>query len=391
MRILIFIFVICAFFTNSLAWSAPLPKDVVNAYKSYQSSLNKGDKKAALKYGYAAWQAAEKSLGDNKTTGDLAYNYGNIVITSGMYGNSKKDLSEQRKIHKKKEKALIRSVELSPYYDDDIAVDIELERRVRLAEHSLLLYVRHKNGLVPGGKIKFLNDLEKALDKHGKRGTTFEADMETLHAQRFELRSEYERALQHADLAINLYKNRIDNLPSQHQYLVKFYRADILKSMEKSIPSLLQYQKLMLDLKDILPAKHPFINRAFLQWINLRTLLEQDGRLEEAKTAGLCECWPFNDYKNKIIPLKRIPPVMPRNAQRSGHVNLMFDVDEMGKPFNIKALESSDNIFIKPALDSAAKWEYSAVSKENRDKTYENIVSRVTFMLSDRNGSLIPE
>ncbi len=391
MRVFIFIFAICAFFTSSVAWSAPLPKNVVDAYKSYQSAFDNGDKKNALKYGYAAWQAAEKSLGDNKTTGDLAYNYGNIVIISSMYGNTKKDILAQQKIHKKKEKALIRSVELSPYYDDDIAVDVELERRVRLAEHGLLTYVRYKNELVPGGKSRFLNNLKKALDKHGKRGTTFEADMETLYAQRFKLRGEYERALQHADLAIILYKNRIDSLPSQHQYLVKFYRADILKSMEKPIPSLLQYQELMLNLKEKLPAEHPFINRAFLRWINLRTLLEQDGRLKEAEIAGLCECWPFSDYKNKIIPLKRIPPIMPRKALRSGHVNLMFDVDETGKPFNIKALESSAHIFIKPALDSVAKWEYSAVSKENRDKTYDNVVSRITFMLTDRNGSLIPE
>lgn len=51
-------------------------------FRAYQAALNNGDTKSALAHGYAAWQAAEAQLGDDRLTAILAYNYGQLAIYS---------------------------------------------------------------------------------------------------------------------------------------------------------------------------------------------------------------------------------------------------------------------------------------------------------------------
>ncbi len=54
----------------------------LSEYKAYTQATEDGDSEAAKRHGYAAWQVAEEMLGDNKLTGILAFNYGQLVIFS---------------------------------------------------------------------------------------------------------------------------------------------------------------------------------------------------------------------------------------------------------------------------------------------------------------------
>ena len=54
----------------------------LDEYNAYNAALDAGDQAAAARHGYAAWQAAEKELGDHELTAVLAYNYGQLLLYS---------------------------------------------------------------------------------------------------------------------------------------------------------------------------------------------------------------------------------------------------------------------------------------------------------------------
>jgi len=62
--------------------SAAEDKLYLEEYQAYNAAMASGDVEAALRHGYAAWQAAEAALGDDGLTAILAYNYGALAIYS---------------------------------------------------------------------------------------------------------------------------------------------------------------------------------------------------------------------------------------------------------------------------------------------------------------------
>lgn len=55
--------------------------DYRSEFAAYRQALKDGDYVKAAKHGEAAWRAAEKELGDTKTTAILAFNYAELVVT----------------------------------------------------------------------------------------------------------------------------------------------------------------------------------------------------------------------------------------------------------------------------------------------------------------------
>lgn len=360
--------------------AAQTPPEVMTLYKEYRKALEAGEKPKASKKAYEAWQAAEKSLGDNKTTGDLAYNFADVSPESK--GNT-------LKLHKQRVTAFKRSIELASFYGED-AVDMEVDRRLKLASHGIALSNVKKGQLVPEQNLAYFRGVKKAIDKYGKTGTTFEADYESLLANYYRLLGKHDTALVHANKAISIFENRTDTLSSAYFYYVNYFKADILAGMGDKIPAALQYQEVMQNLEGNLDPEHPFIKAAFQGWMLTRSELEEAGRLEEAEAAGLCECWPFENYKNKPLPLERVPPIMPRSAKRSGHVDVVFDIDEKGSPTNIESIYATESIFVSPSLKSVEKWKYSPLADGADPELRKGIAARVTFRLSDRAGKIIP-
>ena len=122
-----------------------------------------------------------------------------------------------------------------------------------------------------------------------------------------------------------------------------------------------------------------------------RSDIEDAGMLETAEKAGLCECWPYENYKHKAVPLKRVPPKMPSSARTSGHVYVKFNVNDKGKPENIRVVSSSKSMFEKSAIRSVEKWKFSKITLGVDPKNRKDIITKITYRLSDRAGNIIPE
>ncbi len=362
---------------------AQIPSEVLKPYKEYQTALENKENAKAYKSAKKAWETAEKLMGDSKTTGDLAANY--AILTPGGKINTYKEFQSRMKAHD-------RSIKLSKFYDAEQVANIELDRHIKRIETSMNLVRANKNGSNVTGKYTYFTDMEKALDKYDLRGSTFEGDLEVLRVRYYGANDKPKKGVEAAQRAEMIYKNRRDNFSTHYPIMLKLFKGNVLKDAGEPIQAVLEYQDVMQNLEGRLPADHVFISAAFKEWVKTRTDLVDAGRFKEAEAAGLCRCWPFEEYAEDVIPLERIPPAMPRNAKRSGHVNLVFDVDETGKPFNIRVLSSTEDIFEEPAIASVEKWQYSPVGHgETEAKIRKGVASKITFRLTNRQGKIIPE
>ena len=314
-------------FGSAVTALAKIPKEVMTPYKAYTAAQKDGNEKAIYDNALKAWEAAEEHLGDHKTTGDLANNF------AELYALGKNPL----KNYKTRLKARERSVELASFYPEVEIAAVELERHIKLVSLSLVLS-RQKQG--DGGKGQYFNDVERAIETHGMQGSTFEGDLETLRAKFYNMRKDYQRSVDHAQKALQIFETRTDDFTSVYPFIARRTKGDSLKAMDKPILAALEYQHVMQNLEGEIPSDHPFVETAFKSWLTTRSGLEEAGRLDEAEQAGLCECWPFEDYKNKVVPLKRTPPpkspAVFNKGKHSGHVFVLFDVDDSGSTYNIK-------------------------------------------------------
>ena len=360
---------------------AKTPPEVLKPYKEYRAALKAGDKDKAFKSSKKAWETAEELLGDHKTTGDLASNF--ALLTPQVKNYSIKDYRLRMKAHE-------RSIELAKFYGED-AEGIELERHIKRIETGLTLTRIRDGRKKEGGKTTYFKDMEKALDQYNRRGSVFEGDMEVLRVRYHQLAKSPEKGIEAAKRAESIYANPTDTVTTHYPILLKLFKGNVLKDAGNPIAAALEYQDVMQNLEGKLSADHEFVNTAFTEWVKTRSELEEEGRLEEAENKGLCQCWPFEEYKDDVVPLKRVPPDMPSSARRSGHVNVVFDVDETGKPFNVRVLSSSEKLFEGPATRSVKKWVYAPVGKGEDAKGRKDVASKITFKLTSPTGKIIPE
>ena len=190
---------------------------------------------------------------------------------------------------------------------------------------------------------------------------------------------------------MELYANKTDGYSSIYRYLARIYKGDVLRAQGDKVSAVLEYQTVMQSLKDSFSPDHPIVEKPFQKWLSTRYEVEEAGLMAEAEALGLCECWPFENYKSKPLPLVRVPPVMPRAADRSGSVIVRFDLNDKGKPSNIKKVSSSKALFDKPALKSVEKWVYSEMTPDQKIENRKNITTLIRFRLSNSKGELIPE
>ena len=375
---------------------AKLPDEILSPYKAYRTALDKDDNITAKKNALKAWKAAEEHLGDHKTTGDLAINYANINPT----GKEK----NRYKNYEKRAKAFRRSIELSSFYGKDAGL-IEVERRIALADLELTV-TRYRNsrfgtkasGSKKFGKLDVITKVKKAIETYDLEGSTFDGDLQVLFARYYQLNDNPKKAIAYGEKAINIYKNSTDGYFTKHAYFIHIFKGNShydlgnkTDSIDEKIKAALEFQVVMQNLEGGLSAEHPFVKTAFNSWMKTRSDIEDAGMLEKAEEAGLCECWPYKDYKDKAVPLKRIPPKMPSSARRSGHVFVKFDVNDAGKPENVVVISSSQSMFEKPAIKSVEKWEYSKLQPDVDPKNRKAISTKIVYRLTDRSGNLIPE
>lgn len=364
------------FFHGGSAYAKPLPEKVAAAYKAYLAAVEANDGGQQADAAYAAWRAAEKSLGDSKTTGDLAHNYAMVgLIAEGSKKNSQWD-------------AFDRAIALSSYYGDS-AVEVEVQRRLMMIDARLnhpALQIRNGT-IVPivNGQAE-LKELERVIERSGLENSTYAAEMSAMWAKYYWLKSDWSRSVEMTDKALEQFETAELRVSSVHAFTVRFYKARSLEALGDTVQALMTFQGIV-DLATQANLGEKAKGRAYPEMFDLQDELTQEGRISEATDLGYRlvsgDDFDFVDVR----PIVRIPPIMPPKAERSGWVSLRFDINDEGRAINIEALESSESYFEKSAVKSVENWVYATgISPDER----ENIETIITYRLTDSRGRIIP-
>ena len=347
---------------------AKTPPEVLTPYKEYRAALKAEDLKKASKYALEAWQQAETLIGDAKITGDLAQNYADIY-------KPKKD--------KNTVKAYERAIELSKFYKTG-ANELYLDRSVKLAAYHLQIRNRSK-------AAKILKTAKEFAVGAGLAESTYMAEIKTYQAQIEVIKGNHKKTEKLADEALALFQQRKDGLVSVQPIFATLYSGYGKEGQEEFVPAFMEYQKIMEGLDTALPRTHPLRMRALGRWMTMRNRINREGLMEEAEAAGLCACWPYDKKRNENVePIKRVPPVMPRNAWQSGFAIVEFNLDDAGGTKDAKILESwPQDIWDKSALKAVSNWEYAPRTAEETDDDRTELVVTIRYSLKDSNGDLI--
>lgn len=90
-------------------------------------------------------------------------------------------------------------------------------------------------------------------------------------------------------------------------------------------------------------------------------------------------------------PIVRIQPIMPPRAEKSGHCKVRFNVTAQGQPYEIMATYCTQSVFKRPTIRAVQKWTYKPKIQNSLTVARQGVETRITFILTDERGFLIPE
>ena len=348
---------------------AKTPKEVLEPYKAYVTALKADKKKEAAEFAYAAWQAAENTLGDHKLTGDLASNYADIRVGG--------------ETSKQQIKAAKRSLELASFYGPDTS-SIYMERGV-----SLLQY--HTANGDSGKMRRQADDLIKYAKSNGQERSVLYAEVLTLKASTLVGDRKGAEIVELTDEAIDVFSNPSDDYVSTYPLMTNLINGFGHEYEENILDAALSYQKVMDSVGHLEYAKYPIVGRALGRWSHMRSRLESAGELEVAKQKGVCDCWPYDIERNESVkPIKRIPPKFPRKALSqsvSGYSIVQFDLSDAGEVINSEIIISwPPDVYEKSSLKSLEGWKYSPRKPEETDRDRTKLITTIRYNIADEFG-----
>ena len=80
----------------------------------------------------------------------------------------------------------------------------------------------------------------------------------------------------------------------------------------------------------------------------------------------------------------RIPPIMPSEAERSGHCKVTFDVDAKGQPFNMRTTFCTNYIFEAPSLHAISWWHFEPRTERGQALIQENVETKMSRVSNTR-------
>tara|TARA_R110002020_G_scaffold464590_1_gene685390 strand:+ start:120 stop:632 length:513 start_codon:yes stop_codon:yes gene_type:complete len=95
-------------------------------------------------------------------------------------------------------------------------------------------------------------------------------------------------------------------------------------------------------------------------------------------------------YEKEAIATKRVPPVMPSNAETSGYCCMIFDVSKSGIPENIRASYCTDAVFTEASKEAVSNWSFSPAEKNGKPVKQWNADTMMSFHLTNRFGVMVP-
>jgi len=97
-----------------------------------------------------------------------------------------------------------------------------------------------------------------------------------------------------------------------------------------------------------------------------------------------------SDYaQSQDSDLVRIPPMLPHNAEESGFCCIRLDVSKKGKPKNVEAYSCTHEVYKKSAEKTVKRWRYHPLYVDGKRQSRKNILNKVTYHLTDEDGSLL--
>ncbi len=378
MRVLIFSILSLLLFLPHISARAKVPPDILEAYKAYQVEMKSGHLKDATKYAKLAWQRAEKELGDDVTTGRLALNYGRLLANAHEF--------------KKAIPLLTRSADLA-HLETEAPVQERLSRELELA---IVYFAAGEKGKA----APRLREARQFAQEHGLDESVVAGEIRIFQARlkadsanhrhfRGSIIATQARSAKLAQEALDIFNKHPDEVSDT--YMATAYKLVGFSHERKKhwLEAALAYQKAMLILKKSMGFEDkPFITTVG-RWANARTHVLGKMSREEAESRGICRCWPYDGKKIKRLakPVKRVPPRMPKTAFTSGFSFVKFDLDDEGKPINIKVLHSwPKDIFDKSSIRSVKKWRYTPRQDGETDEMRKGIVTQITYILTDYFG-----
>ena len=291
-----------AVLSASVSWSssAKLPEDVKSYYSAYQAALEKNDFSEADSAAYDAWQAAEKSLGDHKTTGDLAMNY--ALMTDRMISKTAYD---------KKEKAFKRAIELASAYDNP--EETEIQRRIEYLyfRNTVIKATRRKASNFDVSKSDF-NDLLERLEEMGLEDSLYNAEIEALRVKYYFNNNKFKSAVEHAETVSTAFSNNQDTSRSSLESELNYDVGMSYFRMKDYLNAALHFQKNIENTENLVLTEKKSDNSEDLwqkAWLNLFS----QGKIEEAKASGICNCMKLvddNGRPERLIDMPGQPPAI---------------------------------------------------------------------------------
>lgn len=90
-------------------------------------------------------------------------------------------------------------------------------------------------------------------------------------------------------------------------------------------------------------------------------------------------------------PCVRLQPIMPEDAEHSGHCKVAFNVSREGETIDVRAVDCTEQIFCEPSLEGIQRWIYYPKLKYGETDVQHGKELKMSFRLTDSNGVVIPE
>ena len=346
--------------------SAKTPPEVLKAYKSYNTSMQSGDYKSAIKHAKTAWEQAEAKLGSHSMTGDLAYNYGYVEKNQGDKA--------------KAIKALQRSIELASLKKSD-AVALQLEREVEL--------VSAMDGVTKDTPLgKRIDNAINFANSNGLGSTVFVGELHvheanictrSLHRKMANPRKQIgslisttstekgikegnKKCAKIAKKAVDIFDRNASDTRPAYVASANNYVGYGFETNKNFLAAAMSYQKSREAIEDVYGRENPLVAKTIGRWINARNYLKRRDQLAYAESQGLCKCWPFTQERPQVKITKWSDADFPAKALRrsSGYAIVQMDVNDAGVPENVRILNSwPGDVYDKSSLTAAKKLQFA--------------------------------
>lgn len=112
----------------------------------------------------------------------------------------------------------------------------------------------------------------------------------------------------------------------------------------------------------------------------------------EQRSLAFTEKHKRSALKDKdALPIVRKQALVPKGAHRSGHCNLVLDVDASGQPNNVKIKFCTDPVFEQEAIKAVRQFKYRPKIIDGEARPRKGVETRVPFRVVDEKGNIIPK